>query len=339
MCAAMALCRPLDRPASWIARRRRSRPPAGIVRLNAPVISVGNLTVGGTGKTPTVERLAELLRSRGRRVGVVMAGYRAEKRSPDGWTLVSDGSRLLADVAFAGDEAAMFARAHPSVPLAVGRRKAFVAERLASTVPLDCLVVDDGFQHRRLHRDADIVLLDARAPFGDGRVLPAGRLREPPDALRDADIIILTHAERAHDLTAAYRAVSSAGTRAEIVVSRHVPSALRDSATSDILPPSALRGREVVAVCGIGSPSGFVEMLRGLGATVSDVCAFPDHHRYSRRDLLELRRLANRHALVTTAKDAVKWQNGDAFPHLTLDIRVEWDSDEPMNAALTALGL
>lgn len=238
----------------------------------------------------------------------------------------------------------MFARAHPTVPVAVGRRKAFVAERLAGVIPLDCLVLDDGFQHRRLYRDADIVLLDAREPFGNGRVLPAGQLREPPDALRDASLLVLSHLETVADLDSLRAAVARFAPGVPIIASRHVPSGIRDGASSekralDVPALDVLKGREVIAVSGIGSPERFVEMLRGLGANVADARVFPDHHRYTRRDLAELSRLAKRRALVTTAKDAVKWENRAAFPFLILDIRVEWSSMEPVDAMLRSLGL
>lgn len=335
----MACCRPLARPAAWIARRQRERPPKNIVRLNVPVISVGNLTFGGTGKTPTVERLAELLKSRGHRVGVVMRGYRAEKRSKEGWTLVSDGFRLLSELAFAGDEAFLFARAHSGVAVAVGRRKAFVAERLTKTVPRDVLLLDDGFQHHRLHRDADVVLLDARKPFGNGRVLPAGPLREPPEALHDADLILLSHADYAENLDALQNIVESYAPGVPVVVSRHVPWSVSESISSEKHPPDVLKGKEVIAVSGIASPERFVQMLHGLGACVVATRTFPDHHRYTDKDLETLNRLARQRPLVTTAKDAIKWEGRVSFPFMTLEIRVEWSPMEPIVALLSSLGL
>jgi len=304
-----------------------------------PVISVGNLVVGGTGKTPTVAHLVERLLSRGRRVGVVMGGYRAERRSREGWTLVSDGCRLCTDLAFAGDEAFLFATTYPTVPVAVGRRKAFVAERLTQAVRVDGVVVDDGFQHRRLFRDVDVVLLDARDPFGNGRVLPAGRLREPPDALRYAHLIILSHAENAHDLDALYKVVAQLAPGVPTIASRHVPARIRVGVSSETYGLDVLRGCRVVAVSGIGSPEGFTEMLRELGAEVVEARVFPDHHRYTHHDLAVLSRLAARLTLVTTAKDAVKWEGRADFPFLTLEIRVEWSSVEPVDLMLTALGL
>lgn len=335
----MVCCRPLARPAAWVARRRRERLPKNLVRLNVPTISVGNLTFGGTGKTPTVERLAELLASRGHRVGVVMGGYRAERRSKEGWTFVSDGFRLLSELAFAGDEAFLFARTHPEVAVAAGRRKAFVAERLARAVSLDVLLLDDGFQHRRLYRDADIVLLDAREPFGNGRVLPAGPLREPPEALRDAHLILLSHADHAENLDALRNTVEHYAPGVPIVASRQIPWAVCESVSSERRPPDVLKGREVVAISGIASPERFVQMLRELGAHVVATRTFPDHHRYTAKDFERVSRLARQGLLVTTAKDAVKWHRRVSFPFLTLEIRVEWSPVEPIVALLSSLGL
>jgi tetraacyldisaccharide 4'-kinase len=288
---------------------------------------VGNLAVGGTGKTPTTASIVAALRLGGKRVGVVMAGYRAK-----GWThaegvLVSDGAALLAGVDTAGDEALMFARDFPDVPLAVGRRKAMVAARLARAFSLDCLIVDDGFQHLRLARDLDIVLLDARAPFGNGRVLPAGPLREPPDALRDAHIILLTHADRAQDISAVREMVAAHAPGVPLVEANHRPLRLRVGGTTETAPLTSLRGRELLAVCGVASPGAFADMLRELGATVR-LRAFPDHHPYTGRDFEAIRRDAGPLPVVTTAKDEVKWLRRANFAYWTLDVRMVWRCDE-----------
>ncbi|MBM3213637.1 tetraacyldisaccharide 4'-kinase [Candidatus Poribacteria bacterium] len=337
MTPAMWLASPVLVPLSWavasVASRRRGQPPPDRVRLDVPVVSVGNLAVGGTGKTPTVAALVTRLSAAGCHVGVVMGSYGSPtRRQPP--TVVSDGRRLTADLRSVADEVAMFARAHPAIPLATGHVKSEAASALACAVPLGCLIVDDGFQHHRLARDMDIVVLDAASPFDNGRVLPAGRLREPPSAIAGADAIVLSHADQRDDH--AIEAIRRLAPLVPVVESIHVPVRLRRGGSDECLDFACLLGAHVTAVCGIGRPSSFLSMVRRLGADAR-LLGFADHHRYSPHDMARLAALARGSRIVTTAKDEAKWLGVSDFEYWTLDIAVEWNPKDALVDRVLAL--
>lgn len=330
---------------AWRREFYRGRGAARVIRLPIPVVSVGNLAVGGAGKTPMVETIVEHLTRSGFAPGVVMGAYKARPplqptengtfwRRSLRWAFVSDGEQIYADVETAGDEAVMFALKHPTVPLAAGKDKARTALELASELPLDAVVLDDGFQSLRLARDLDIVLLDAARPLDNGRTLPAGCLRERPEALADADIAVLVEGEESaeEDGEAAIRPYLKS--TAPVVRARRVPCGLT-SCSGESLPLSGLNGAEILGVCGIGNPRQYEAMLRRLGARV-EMMPFPDHRRYGARDWDEIERAARGRTVVATAKDAVKWEDFPPFPYLTLSIRMELDAplDDILNSAL-----
>ncbi len=267
-------------------------------RLNKPVISVGNLTVGGTGKTPMVIWIAERLRGEGKRVGILIRGYKG--------TAIKDAKGSSAGRArpVQSDEADMLgARLGESVHLGVG------ADRVASGRMLeiwaDWLILDDGFQHLRLARDVDIVLIDSTHPFGGGHVLPSGLLREPKAALARADLVMITRSEHAP----AIEAVVGRFSEAPIF---YASTSLECLATnSPGAHPAVIRNpRETklrfFAFCGIGSPKAFFVDLRRWTLHIVGEAAYPDHHRYSQRDSEELERqalAAGAEALLCTEKD------------------------------------
>ncbi len=256
-----------------------------------PVVSVGNLSVGGTGKTPWVEYIARYYRQRDIRVCIVSRGY----GSMDG----------------RNDEAMLLEENLPDVPHLQDADRVAAAERAVAELETELIVLDDGFQHRRLHRDLDIVLLDASGPPTRDYLLPRGRLREPLGSLRRADLAVLTrcdaeHATQTEELTAALRRRFP---KLSVVRSVHRPVEWRRG--TETLPAAAAAGRKVAAFCGIGRPAAFRQTLQQLGAEVVAVREFPDHHAYSRRDVEELQRWAARVMppdgwVVTTQKDAVK---------------------------------
>src|SRR2546425_1620665 len=258
--------------------------------LPCRVISVGNLTVGGTGKTPVVIALAAALRDRGRKVGVISRGYK--RRSGTSFLEISDGRTLRGHPGDSGDEPFLIAQRCPGVPVAVGADRPLVGRYLVDRFDLDTLVLDDGFQHLALRRDMDILVLDAGAPFGNGYLLPRGRLREPLSAMKRASAVLVTRAsqtQRLDGLKAMVRAVAPAG---PVWITDFAPSAVVQVGGEAAAEPSALKGERVLAVSGIGNPESFRRLLAAAGAIVVDHCVFPDHHAYSVDDLQRVRSAA-----------------------------------------------
>lgn len=301
-------------------------------RLNCRVICVGNLTVGGTGKTPTVELVCRTLQQKGERVGIISRGYGRRTRSKASDILVvSDGREVLSSsqVQTAGDEPVMLARRLPGVPVLVGRDRYRAGQMALGMFNPQTLVLDDGFQHLQLARDLNILVLDGRKPFGNGYGLPAGKLRESPRALARADLILLTricgrersgHEQSSHEQSFGYeqklraeKEIRKYNSKAPVVVGRHQPRDLISLQGDQILPLDALQGKSVVAFCAIADPASFKATLKALGASVIETLTFPDHHWYSLPDLrLGERRVLAEGAwgLVTTEKDAVRMQPG-----------------------------
>jgi tetraacyldisaccharide 4'-kinase len=277
--------------------------------LTCPVISVGNITVGGTGKTPTVIFIANLLKERGYRPAVLSRGYGGHASAPV--NIVSDGNRILLGWRDAGDEPILIARAAPGVPVLTGGRRFLTGQAAVERFGVDVLILDDAFQHRSLFRNLDIVLVDALHPFGNGFLLPRGPLREMPEALRRAHLIIRTGAEGAPGATGL---PTFQGIRR--------PQGFVEVGTGRVLPPAELKGRRVFAFSGIGRPEAFQGSLTGLGAEIASFRAFPDHHPYTRTDIDALRRLAGESRaarIVTTEKDAVRLaDHPDFLRELTL---------------------
>ncbi|MBF0524724.1 MAG: tetraacyldisaccharide 4'-kinase [Deltaproteobacteria bacterium] len=296
------------------------------VRLKVPVVSVGNLQVGGTGKTPLVITLARQLQKRGLLVAVLSRGYGGGSKSPV--TLVSDGVNILGDAAVVGDEPVMLAAALPGIPIIVGADRALTGAWAIDHVHPDLLLLDDGFQHLHLHRDVNILLLDARRPFGRGRVLPLGLLREPPRASRRADVVILTRADRAGSGERSELKAFFAGLLRGKPVFRanHLPVGLRDLATDERIGSFQVAGRRMAAFAGLADNGGFFSTLREMGAEVVKEFSFPDHYRFTATDEFNIRTVMDATGLdlaVTTAKDAVKLSTDFLKPHRVWILDVE----------------
>jgi len=303
-------------------------------RVSVPVISVGNITVGGTGKTPLVQWLAEHLANRGRKVCILTRGYRRDNAKNQ--VVVSDSERVLSDVAHSGDEAIMLAESLIGKSAVICNADRVAAANWAiENLDSNVLLLDDGFQHRRLARDLDIVAIDATNPFGNGRLLPAGILREPIQNLNRADCVVLTRTsdERATDLTERIRRV----TNAPIFQSRTKLAGIFRLDSKESARGINELDQPLAAFCGIGNARAFFQELRVAGLDVRDEHAFRDHYKYSQDDINRLTEGAHAkgaQALITTAKDAVKLQSFDfQLPCYVVEIEVE-TSDETNLLAL-----
>ncbi len=294
--------------------------------LGCLVISIGNLTVGGTGKTPVVEKFARALQAGGRRVAILSRGYksvakpskrtlldRLRGRAPDPPRIVSDGQSLLLDSLTAGDEPYMLANNLKDVIVLVDKDRVKSGLYAIREMKADTLLLDDGLQYLHLKHRLDIVLVDRQAPFGNEFLLPRGTLREPPRNLRRASYIFITKStgEPNDELIARIRRYNRT---AEIIECAHQPLYLQNVYTGEQLPLSRLNGTYIGSFCGIAAPESFEDGLRKLGARIELTKRFTDHHRYSEG---ELQRFINRcirrdvDMIVTTEKDAVR------FPPLT----------------------
>lgn len=288
------LLRAIEPPYAWAVRWRNHRYTTGaaaVHRVAVPVVSVGNLTLGGTGKTPMVEWIARWFAEQGISVAIVSRGYGAQSGGPN-------------------DEAQELAWKLPEVPQIQNPDRVAAARRAIEESHCRLIVLDDAFQHRRIARDLDIVLLDALEPFGFEHVFPRGTLREPLEGLGRADVVALSRADMLSppERQTIRRRVETYAPHAAWLELAHSPQSLlsfgREEATLE-----SLHGRRVLAFCGLGNPAGFFHTLAGCGYEVAQFREFPDHYRYTVGDIENLGALAKRldvAAVVCTQKDLVK---------------------------------
>jgi tetraacyldisaccharide 4'-kinase len=294
-------------------------------KLERPVISIGNITTGGTGKTPLVEYVARTLASHGKKVCILTRGY--GRKDPHLQVIVSDGYGVLASPSEAGDEPYLLATKLTGRAAVISSADRIAAGQEAiKDFGTDVFVLDDGFQHLRIARDLNIVCIDATNPWGGGRLLPYGRLRESLDGLKRADCVVLTRCDQVENVEALRDEVSQLTGGRPIFESRMRP--LRVVSLKNGPATVALPGR-VGAFCAVGNPSSFFESLARLGYELGLERAFADHHAYSQSDVDELNQLAQQtgaNELITTAKDAVKLK-GMAFtvPCYVLEIEIAID--------------
>ena len=293
--------------------------------LPCTVISVGNIAVGGTGKTPAVIAIAEHLQKAGLRVAILLRGYKREAR--EGITVVSDGKQVYASAKESGDEAYMMAQCLSGVPIIVGRERYLAGQIALERFNVEVLLLDDAFQHRQLGRNVDILTVPVTHPFGNpARLLPAGTLREPSSALRRADIILLTHANTPEISRFAKEAVKRLAPDTLVLESVHQPihlyPLLREG-SGERQDVGMLKGKRLLAVCGIGNPDAFVGTLMRCAPTSVELLAFPDHHVYTEVDAQRIGaafRQTKADLVVTTQKDAQKL--GSVMEHQGLPIVV-----------------
>jgi len=337
----------------WLYRR-------GLLQSRAiacPVVSVGNLTVGGTGKTPAVELAVQTLAALGRRPAIVSRGY---GRRSGGVQVVADTASIRLDAEDAGDEPFLLARRLPGIPIVVGANRYRAALEAVRRFAVTAIVLDDGFQHRTLKKDLEIVMARAERPWGNGRLLPAGPLREPLGALGRADLVVAVGAKEAGKASEVLASLARHAPGVPVALAEHAPAECVEvraagrstaeasgemigevraagrspaeasgemigevraagrspaEASGEMIEymrrpaPGRLAGMRLLAFAGIASPRSFERTLVGLGASVAELVAFPDHHWYSRDELAALWHRAaasGADALVTTEKDWVR---------------------------------
>jgi tetraacyldisaccharide 4'-kinase len=289
-------------------RRRQSLYYARRRKLDVPVISVGNLTMGGTGKTPCVLRLTELLRERGRKPGILTRGH--GRTSPVAAMALPAGATVRAEVS--GDEPQIFLRSRVA-PVGIGADRYRTGTLLTKEFGSDVVLLDDGFQHVKLARNFDVVLVDALNPFGGGEIFPMGRLREPVQALARADAIVITRSEASDLGPAIEREVRRWNPRAPIYRARVEPQWWVEHRTGRKIALEEMKLERAAAFCGLGNPQSFYRTLEALGVRYVDCVEFEDHHRYLPTELMRITEQFQRKgatALVTTEKDAVNLCEG-----------------------------
>lgn len=285
--------------------------------LGCQVISVGNVTVGGTGKTPVVEILARTLKEEGRNVAILSRGYRKKEKPflqrlfggdvADPPRVVSDGKRVLLDSELSGDEPFMLASNLPGVVVLVDKNRVKSGRYAISHFGCDVLILDDGFQYMKLKHSHEIVLVDSTNPFGNGHLLPRGILREPAANIRRADFIFITKSD---GNTAQLRArLSRMNDHAEIAECRHRPRYYKNAFSQEVLPLEAVKGMKVVTLAGIAAPMSFENSVSKMGARILSRERYPDHYRYRAQDIIDVINAADEQgadAILTTEKDAVR---------------------------------
>ena len=308
---------------------------SGILRrypLGVQVIAIGNVTAGGTGKTPVTEIFARTLAEEGRKVAILSRGYRRKeaplwqrlfKQVIDPPLVVSDGKRVLLDAATGGDEPYMLASNLPGVAVVVDRNRVKAGRYAIKRLGCDTLILDDGFQYQKLKHSVEVVLVDSTNPFGNGHMLPRGILREPARHLKRADIIFLTKCRG--DVSAVREEIRRYNRTADIVECNHAPRVLKDVWSREEFHLDWLSGKTLCTLSGIASPKGFENSLRRLGAKVVWCERYADHHRYDSSEILyALNRTADMgaDALVTTEKDAVRFPRFETSPVRCLYLRI-----------------
>jgi tetraacyldisaccharide 4'-kinase len=353
MNASVLILAPLGALYSAATRARLALYRKGALRVHkiaSPVISVGNLTTGGTGKTPLVEWIARAAAKEGRRVCILTRGY--GRRNAGTRVLVSDGEQILADASAGGDEPRLLAEMLQGMAAVISDADRVGAARWAEeNLKSNLFILDDGFQHLRIARDLDIVAVDATNPWGGGRLLPTGRLREPLNGLTRADLIILTRTEQAPEIDSLRKKAERLSNGRPVLLSRTRTKAIHPldetmmtSEVSNIAShplsfiPHPLPSQPVAAFCAVGNPAAFFAYVTGDGYDPSYTRAFPDHHVYKQTDVDALVNEAKRqgaHSLLTTAKDAVKLRSlRFDLPCYVLEIGLEFDDEEKLTSMI-----
>lgn len=268
------------------------------------VYSVGNMTMGGTGKTPIVSNIITVLLEHGYKPAIISRGYR---RKSSGTVLVSDGRNILVSVEDSGDEPMMLAERFRNVVVIVDSNRVRAAKKIAKEFEIDAIVLDDGFQHRYVKRDKDIVLIDSNTSLSDIRMIPAGTRREPLSSLKRADAVMFTKVNDRNVQNYLQRNVLEM--KGNVFSSSVTVKGMRNVANGIIQSVDMVKGRSVIAFCGIAKPENFLTSLQAIHADVKEFIGFKDHHMFTERDvekILLARQKYSADIVVTTEKDAVR---------------------------------
>jgi tetraacyldisaccharide 4'-kinase len=284
--------------------------------LSATVISVGNITVGGTGKTPFVMMLSKYFKNRRKRVAILSRGYRRKKKGGRGQGIekgigvVSTGKDVLLTPEEAGDEPYLMARYVSNVPVLVSPNRVKTGQYAIDNFQSEILVLDDGFSYCPLYRNLDILLIDSTCPFGNHRLLPRGILREPLSQMKRADVLVLTKTNliSPEEADLIINQLKKYNPYAVILKCTHQPLDLINLATGETVSPSFIKGKEIAALSSIGSPESFEKTLSDLGAKVVKSIQYPDHHYYTKDDFISILEQAEYNFIVTTEKDTTRFK-------------------------------
>jgi tetraacyldisaccharide 4'-kinase len=292
--------------------------------LSCPVISVGNITVGGTGKTPCVIMLAQMLQENGFKPATLSRGYGGKSIHPV--NIVSDGHKILLDSETAGDEPFLIAHALKGIPVIIGAKRIITGKTAVNQFGANVLICDDAMQHRQIFRDINLVLLDNQSLRGNNHILPRGMLREPITELKRASAIVLTRTNEGQQQTNNTIEKLVQNENIPVFMSIHKPKDMVKGDYSAKWPISILAGKRVCAFCGIAKPDSFENTLLAAGAQVLSFDIFPDHHRYNKNELEIIKtRFIDCRAdfLISTQKDGTRLQEFPEFLTMVYMLRIE----------------
>jgi tetraacyldisaccharide 4'-kinase len=308
-----------------------------IHQVSSPVISVGNLAMGGTGKTPMVIWLARFLSEEGWRVGIVSRGYRGEETEKV--LVVSDGRDILAGSEISGDEPQLLARRLPGIPVLCSTKRALAAEAAVKQFRCEVVILDDGFQHRFIARDLDIVMLDSRYPFGDGFLFPRGILRERTTALARAQVLVLSRFDGSNEAEQSRKNLVGQWPDKTVVTAAHRTTRIFEATTQRELPLGSIKNKRLAAFAGIGRPDDFFRTVRALGAELVYATALPDHHPLTVELLATLVEEASTQKpelWLTTEKDWVRIPSDlpDSMELMILTVEIDLNGDSSLLKAV-----
>ncbi len=299
-------------------------------RLNAPVISVGNITVGGTGKTPFVQYLAKTLLELGCKTAILSYGYGGKLKGEYG--VVSDYDAILLDAAAAGDEPVMLAESLPGIPVIVSKHRHISGSKAIELFKSDVLLLDDGFQVWKLYRDLDIVLLNINNPFDNRHTLPAGKLREPVSALKKAGCVIVTGDFDERKFDEIRDTVHAISHDIPVISAEYAPDKIILLSDGSVHPIEYIQGKKVFAISSIGNPASFRNTLQLLKLEVVGIYEYIDHYSYTQSDVDTICSLAAAKSasfIITTTKDAVKLKNYNfTIPAAAVSIKMRISDEE-----------